>query len=265
MVVKFDNKELSRIVKSIFKITGISITVIDTDRNEVRGCGLKDSYCDKLAVYLEQGRSICYNCDTELLEKCKRSKKIEHHICHAGLCDFAMPLIKDDVIIGYVLMGRVRLKNSLYNQKYNLKDNGVLNHLYYELPVISNEQIEAVADLMQYILFEHAITIERDQTIEIITDYIKNNLKEKLSVEVICSEFNISKNALYGLFAKKLNTPVNQYIIDMRMTKAKSLLNNSNMSISQIAQEVGIYNQTYFCKLFKKEVGISPKGYRKNI
>lgn len=264
MIVKFNNKELLKILNSIFTITGISVTVIDIDRNEVKGVGNKDSYCEHLANFLGEARTLCYECDTALLEKCRKSKKMEYHICHAGLCDFAMPLIKDDVLAGYILMGRVRLKNSLYNQKYNFQDDDLLNKLFYELPVFSNEQIVAVAQLMHYILFNNAITIERDNASEVIGDYIRNNIHKKLTVDSICKEFGMSKNALYDLFNKSLNMPVNQLIIDTRVRMAKNLLLKTNKSIGRIAQEVGVGNQTYFCKMFKKETGQSPKEYRQN-
>lgn len=264
MIIRFNNKELLKILESIFTITGISITVIDVDRNEVKGVGYEDSYCDHLVNFLGEGGTLCYDCDTALLERCRKSKKMEYHICHAGLCDFAMPLIKDDVIAGYVLMGRVRLKNSLYNQKYNFQDDGLLNKLFYELPVFSSEQIEAVAQLMHYILFDHAITIERDNATEAISDYIKNNIHKKITVDSICKEFGMSKNALYDLFNKNISLPVNQLIINIRVNKAKNLLRNTDKPIGQIAQEVGVGNQTYFCKMFKKETGKSPKEYRQD-
>lgn len=260
MLISYNLAPLRRIVDGIYNITGMAITVLDPYYNEIRGQGKHECYCERLVTLLGNYNK-CANCDNELIEKCKRSGKMEYHICHAGLCDMAMPIIKDDEIVAYVLMGRIRLKDYLQVQKYNFSDDE-LNRLFYEIPVLSKEQIEALADLMGYIIFENAIHIERDKTIDKITAYIKENLKEPLSVEYLCKNFAISKTSLYDMFARKLEKPVNQYIIEARVGKAKDLLRNTNMSVGQVAKEVGILNQTYFCKLFKKHAGISPKEFK---
>ena len=258
MLVSFNLLPLRRIVNDVFDITGMAITVIDAERREVRGQG-KAGYCTKLIERL--GYANCKKCDSELLERCKKSGKMEYHICHAGLCDFAMPIIKEDVLVGYVLMGRVRLKNSLRVQKYQIPGAEDLDRLYYELPVLSKEQIEAIADLMGYIVFENAIVLERDDLVEEIVNYIDNNLTSPLGVDDLCKKFNVSKNMLYSSFRKKLGFAVNDYVTERRIAKAKKLFETTKMTVNEVSQAVGVPNQTYFCKLFKKRVGIAPKSY----
>lgn len=53
-----------------------------------------------------------------------------------------------------------------------------------------------------------------------------------------------------------------EYLTDVRMEKAKELLRNSSKSIKEICLEVGYADSSYFSRIFKKNVGVSPKEYK---
>lgn len=59
-------------------------------------------------------------------------------------------------------------------------------------------------------------------------------------------------------------TPM-QYIISVRMTNAQQLLGTTEYNITEIASVVGYDNPLYFSRLFKKQTGLSPTEYRKNL
>jgi two-component system response regulator YesN len=113
------------------------------------------------------------------------------------------------------------------------------------------------------VLFESAIFIEHDSRLDEITEFIKNNLTEKLSLELICKRFLMSKNSLYAAFKEHLGTTVAEYITDARLERAKAMLRDTAAPVYEIAESVGVNNYTYFCKLFKKKEGVSPMEYRK--
>ncbi|MBE6808953.1 MAG: helix-turn-helix transcriptional regulator [Ruminococcaceae bacterium] len=138
----------------------------------------------------------------------------------------------------------------------------VLDALYQKLPYFTEKQINCLSDLLPRILFQNAIEIENDSFITEITDYIEQNLNNELTVELLCSKFFISKNRLYEAFHSHFNSTVNEYITDRRMVKAKELLKNTKEPIYKIAEDVGIENYTYFCKLFKRKTGLTPTEYR---
>ena len=56
-----------------------------------------------------------------------------------------------------------------------------------------------------------------------------------------------------------------QYILSLRMVNAQSLLENTEYNIGEIAEIVGYDNPLYFSRVFKKEYGVSPAQYRKNL
>jgi AraC-like DNA-binding protein len=76
---------------------------------------------------------------------------------------------------------------------------------------------------------------------------------------------SISYSAFRQNFKKITGLPPNQYQIQIRLNKAKSLLHNTTLSIDQIAHACGFDSIHYFSRLFKSKLGLSPLAFRKNI
>ena len=96
-------------------------------------------------------------------------------------------------------------------------------------------------------------------------NYIKKNISNpELSNLLVSQNTNISEVYLRKLFAAKYNTSPKQYILDMRIQKAKHLLANSPYSITAIGTECGFSSLYIFSRCFKNRVGISPTEYAKN-
>lgn len=268
MIVKYNIELLNRIIKDIFDLTGIAVSVLDINYKVLAKCIHEQDYCSVLhKTKIESIR--CHECDSIILEKCAISKKLEKHICFTGLYDAAMPIIKNDNIVGYAIMGRVRSTNSPVSPNLppciEAKTAKKLAKLYSELPFITESKLAALYDLLLFVVFDNAIQIVYDSIVTEIVDFIDLNFCENLSIKYLCSKFHISKNHLYKTFNNNLGCTVNMYITECRLNYAKTLLSNSGESIYQIAQNVGIANYAYFCKLFKKRNGVTPTEYRKNI
>ena len=89
---------------------------------------------------------------------------------------------------------------------------------------------------------------------------IDANLKNSsFTVEDLAFSLEISRVQLYRKVKALLGMSVNEYINSLRLKKAKNLLQNSKLNISEIAYEVGYSSPGYFSTSFKKEYGISPK------
>lgn len=267
MVVKYNAEQLTRIIDHIFTLTGISIDIIDADYKSVTTGTKKQNYCALLQTLEVENRN-CAQCDKKILERCRATKKLESHICRAGLCDAAMPIIKYDTIVGFIIMGQIRSENSPdFSQYIPDADACVLKQLdqfYQELPFIELKRLEALYDLLPHIFFDNAIEISYDSVLTEMVEYIDANLQEKLSVNGLCNKFHVSKNYLYEAFENHLHNTVIGYINEQRMKRAKELLRQSNYTVYKIAEAVGVDNYTYFCKLFKKTVGVTPTEYRKS-
>ena len=79
----------------------------------------------------------------------------------------------------------------------------------------------------------------------------------------IAAECNMSEVYFRKLFTKHFGVSPKQYIIDLRIQKAKQLLTEDAISISAISETCGSSSPYHFCRLFKQHVGITPSEYRK--
>ena len=249
--IRYDIETMKRIISDLCVLTGISMSFLDTERKMLFRYEKEGDFCTVIQRDPEKA-ALCLCSDEIILNRCFQNKRFEGHVCHAGLFDAAMPIMKDGIFAGIVLMGRVRLVGEENTSK----------GLYEELPQFRDEQVKSLETLLPNVLFEKAVFIEFDDRTSEIVEYIKNNLTERLSVEHICKKFLMSKNILYELFREHLDCTVNEYITNMRLEKAKALLRETKAPVCEIAETVGIYNYTYFCKLFKRKEGITPTEYR---
>lgn len=96
----------------------------------------------------------------------------------------------------------------------------------------------------------------------IITEYINNNISNNITVAQLAALFGYNVNYFTSLFKSYTNTTPKQYIINVKLKEALSLLRNMSLSISEIADKTGFVNQYYFSTSFKKKYGISPTQYR---
>ncbi len=94
--------------------------------------------------------------------------------------------------------------------------------------------------------------------------YIHSHYRERITVKDIADMCYVSESHFCRVFNEFTGeTPV-FYINRLRIDKAITIMKNSDLTVSQIAQKVGFSEETYFCKCFKKYTGFSPGQYRKN-
>lgn len=125
----------------------------------------------------------------KILNRCRISKKLESHICRAGL----YAIIKDNNVVGFVVMGQVRSSGSLALPEYFPDaDSQILkqlNKIYEQTQFISKNQLEALYDLMPRILFDSAIEFVYDPFAIEILEFIDANLQADLSIKQLCERF----------------------------------------------------------------------------
>jgi signal transduction histidine kinase/DNA-binding response OmpR family regulator len=92
---------------------------------------------------------------------------------------------------------------------------------------------------------------------------IENNISnEDFSVDQICKEIGVSRVQLYRKVKALIGYNVNDYILMVRMQRAKFLLSNAENTISEVAFKVGFSSQAYFSTVFKSKFGITPSEFK---
>lgn len=99
------------------------------------------------------------------------------------------------------------------------------------------------------------------------TRFIIKEIGEKyrdFDISGIADRLQLSKDYLFRLFRKEMGMSAADYLLSVRMEKAKELLSNANaLKIYEISELVGYEDYAYFSKLFKKAVGMTPKSFQK--
>lgn len=101
-----------------------------------------------------------------------------------------------------------------------------------------------------------------DNLIRRIKDYIDANIDRELSRQEIADNVFMSKDYISHQFSKIEGIALIDYINQQKIRRAKALLLETNIPVTMVALKVGISNYSYFCKLFKKLVGMNASEFR---
>ena len=107
--------------------------------------------------------------------------------------------------------------------------------------------------------------INKYDTMNSVFEYIDNHYTEDLSVNALAEQFFISPSYFAHLFKRRAGKGVTEYINDIRIEHAKSLIEKGELSIGEIASSVGFNDINYFSRKFKSTVKLTPSGYKKSI
>lgn len=94
-------------------------------------------------------------------------------------------------------------------------------------------------------------------------EYIRINLNQDLSLDSISGSLNLNSYELSRQFKKETGKNITEYINNRRINEAIYILENENISITDVAFTVGFNDVNYFTKVFKKLKGVTPSEYRK--
>lgn len=92
--------------------------------------------------------------------------------------------------------------------------------------------------------------------------YINECYMQKITLDDVAKQVFLNRTYVSQLFKKHLNVSFVDYLESVRISHAKDLLVNTQLSVSQVSERVGYANQSYFTKVFKRNTGFSPQSYR---
>ena len=101
------------------------------------------------------------------------------------------------------------------------------------------------------------------EKMKLILKFVENNYMEKITIEDVAKEVNLSQSHFMKYFKNTMGTSFIDYLNEYRLTMASRLLISSDSSILDIAAEVGFDNLSYFNRSFKKRFQQTPREYRK--
>jgi AraC family transcriptional regulator len=96
-----------------------------------------------------------------------------------------------------------------------------------------------------------------------VLEFIHGNLGKPLRLEKLAARAQLSTSHFAHQFRAAMGTSPHQYVVDLRIARAKELLKNRDRCIIEVAVEVGFENQQHFATVFRRAVGVTPSAYRR--
>ncbi|WP_299391286.1 AraC family transcriptional regulator [uncultured Gelidibacter sp.] len=188
--------------------------------------------------------------------------------------DCASELITSDL---HDLFGDIKAAKSFYHEGYyslalaeifedikSFKDNFFLRRIFmissgYQL--LGNHIVQYQDDLnnedKQHVLRQNEVF-----KIKQAVQFIKLNLEKTYNISDIAKEVGLTEAKLQEGFKILFNTTVNNYITDIRLDIASTLLRDKNFNISEVVYKIGLTSRSYFSKIFKDNYQMTPTEYR---
>ena len=101
--------------------------------------------------------------------------------------------------------------------------------------------------------------------IEQAAAYFHEHYRENINIEEYVESLCLSNSLFFRKFKLYTGMTPLQYLLDIRLSNAKKLLETTDYSINEIASIIGYDNALYFSRLFHKHIGMSPKEYRNSL
>ena len=112
---------------------------------------------------------------------------------------------------------------------------------------------------------DQLIRNDKKVIIQSLLDYISSYYMKDISLDYLSTIMSISPAYLSKIFKEETGSSPIQYLIQVRLEKAKSLLGSSSLPIKDVAKAVGYEDAYYFSNLFKKHYDLSPSAYRDDL
>src|SRR5260370_8833592 len=203
--------------------------------------------------------------------------------CFAGLGDSAVPFQASEEIIGFIQNGQVGVGKPTAKEFAKIGkqrvDWGVkvdltkLEDAYFHSRFLAPQQYAAMLKLLETFakhlsLLANQIVVQEEEAesplVRRARAYILANQADPIDLAKVAQAMHVSTFYFCKMFKKATGLTFTEYLSRLRVEKAKRLLLNPHLRISEIAYDVGFQSLTHFNRVFRQVVGNSPTAYRES-
>ncbi len=268
----YDIEKIKKVLYDFYQVTNRQIALFDENCNPIINVpNSRCEFCQKIRENAD-GQKACERCDVETIKK-SENESFTICRCHAGLIECCAHIRDEYGIVGYLMFGQMLSDKNVEDQYVECKKKSEkyfgneFEKYYSALPHINEEKLNSMANIMVacigYIYLKKMINTAFKGVYEQILYFIDRNLANDISLKQIADEINMSTSSVFKIIKKNANISPSHLIVKRRIAQARELLANNDLSITKIADSVGIHDYNYFSRVFKRETGYSPTNYRK--
>jgi len=168
----------------------------------------------------------------------------------------------------YSHFGNFNLKIADQIQQLNsIPHDGMVRTLIVEghMNIILGLQLLEHENFVNNIWLPESISQKDIEKIQDATKFIQETIADSISVKSIARKVDLSPSKLQMGFKLLFSQTVSEYIKELKLLKARDLLKNSELSVSEVVYSIGYKNRSYFSRIFSERYGILPTEYRKKL
>jgi AraC-like DNA-binding protein/ligand-binding sensor protein len=267
------------------KATGVSLKVVPPGETAVRLSYGKDE--NPLCTLLAGTPNGCGAClETQRRAQRAAAKRAAPHQinCLSGMTDVAVPVLAGGKHVATLMSGQVfrrepterdfKMIAAMVGGRPNADWEKRLRKAYFETPVVTSEQFEATIQLLnvfaQY-LAEHASrqalagTSQEPAAVASAKQFVQTHAEEPITLERVVRHVNVSRFYFCKLFKKATGMTLTEYVSRVRIEKAKTLLVDPTLRVSEVVYAAGFGSIPRFNSVFKRYVGMPPTEYRATL
>ncbi len=266
--------ELQKICLDFFRLAGMGFSLWDENMHNI--FSYPKAHCP-FCEYVRTDKNLAGKCaisDSIGLEEVNRTKKPFVYTCHMGLTEAIVPIMQDEEIVGYLMMGQIveeANRKDIEKCIEEVTDNEIfkreLKDKLSENVLSDSERISCCINVLKvmidYMNLSYVIKKSNESVYSKAKRYISDNISKQTLPKDICKAIGVSENTLYKSIKKRKGISPTQLIRSIKIDRAKILLKKSDESITGIAEKIGIPDVNYFIRVFRNETGTSPLKYRK--
>lgn len=264
--------EINSILKDFYNVSGIRISIHDTEFNEIYSYPAQAaSFCKRL----QESRDVMRDClknDSAAFEKVKSTGEVYVYKCNRGLYEAVAPLYHYGKLSGYLMMGQVcdgepsSIAYIRSRAEEILGSRAEAEELTAQVKRIDRELIASYISIMtvlaEYLTETNRLFAYNERLPQLIMEYINKNYSSKITLSILSQKFGCCNATLTKCFKKEYNLSIMSYLCSVRLSKAEEMILKTRKSLKEISGDCGFYDQNYFSKLFTKYYGCSPSDFR---
>ncbi len=267
------------------KATGVPLKLAPPDRPSSPGsCGPGgNKFCARLASS-PAGCAACLETEARLQRSVARKLALQQAYCYAGLTVVALPVEVGGQHVATLLSGQV-LRREPTERDFAL----VLKMLgggldaawvqqarksYFDLPVVTAGRFQAILQLLnvfaQYLADSagrRALACSKAEPGPVAgaKQFVQSHAEEPITLTQVVQHVHVSRFYFCKLFKKATGMTLTQYVTRVRVEKAKALLVNPSLRVSEVVFAAGFGSVARFNSVFKGHVGMAPGEYRASL
>lgn len=248
-------------------------------------------YCDT-AKTTPSGMKHCLKCKSLSIIKALMLRKLFIGQCYMGLTEIIKPVFLKDRPICVIYIGNFFLQDKSEQMMARIAKNCLKTGVKSDklISALKTTQLVSEAALIEYaelaeilsamilsslndpaklksksLLSSPVYTSSSHWVIESVENYINLYYNRDIKLSQLANLYFVNPQYLCRLFKNRTGTNFSSYVNNVRIDHAKRLLSTTGDDITAISMQVGFNNVTYFNRLFKKLVGMTPGEYRKKV